>query len=94
MLCGDAGMVHSRNPAGFKARHALVAHIRVLEGIVQDVPHVQHAGHIGWGNDNCVWALLGRSNGMKHAVRFPKGVPFLFDFCGCIRFGERCRLIC
>ena len=57
VLRGDAGMVGAGDPAGFVAGHPLEADEGILQGIVQDVPHVQHAGHIGGRDDDRVGLL-------------------------------------
>jgi hypothetical protein len=47
-LGGDAGMVGARHPEGVVPAHAVVARQAVHDGLVERVPHVQRAGHVGW----------------------------------------------
>ena len=43
---GNRRMVGARHPAGIFALHSRTAHQHVLNGIVEHVPHVQHAGYV------------------------------------------------
>jgi hypothetical protein len=46
-LRGDAGVVGARQPQRVVAAHAVVARQRVHDGLVERVPHVQRARHVG-----------------------------------------------
>ena len=46
-LGGDARVVGAQDPARRDAAHAHVAHERVLDGVVEGVAHVEHAGDVG-----------------------------------------------
>ena len=73
-LGGDGGMVHPRHPAGVLPLHAGAPHQHVLDGVVQHVPHVQHAGHVGRGNgDGEGLALVGLA--VEVATGHPVTVP-------------------
>ncbi len=50
-LGGDAGMVGTKDPTGLVALHAGMADAGVLDGVVQGMAHVQHAGNVR-GRDN------------------------------------------
>ena len=53
-LGGDAGMVGADDPAGLETAHAGAADASVLDGVVQRVPHVQHAGDVRRRDDDGV----------------------------------------
>src|SRR3712207_8127474 len=42
-FCRDRGMVGARNPASVLSFHSCAAHKNVLYGIIEHVPHVEHA---------------------------------------------------
>src|SRR6185295_7254433 len=46
-LCRDAGVVGAHYPVGVEAAHAVVAHERVHQGLLEGVAHVQRAGYVG-----------------------------------------------
>ena len=64
---GDGGMVRSRHPAGILAVHAGVADQDVVQGIVEDVTHVQDTRHIGRRDHDGIrfshWVRNGRTCG-------------------------------
>ena len=45
-LGGNAGVVHARQPKHLEALHALAAHQRIHQRVVERVAHVQLAGHV------------------------------------------------
>ena len=53
-LGGDAGVVGADDPAGLETAHAGAADAGVLDGVVQRVPHVQHAGDVRRRDDDGV----------------------------------------
>ena len=60
-------VVGSGYPAGIFSLHTRTAHKYVLNGIVEHVPHVKHAGYVWWRNyDGVRFALNGR--GMKKSI--------------------------
>ena len=83
---GDAGVVGAGEPADFLAHHAVPADEDVLERVVQDVAHGEDAGHVRRRDDDGIGLLLGIRLAVEAFVRFPLGVPFLFDFGGQICF--------
>jgi len=77
-LRGDRRVIHARHPAGVFARHAGTADQHVLQRVVEHVPHVEHAGHVGRRDDDRVgFASVGFR--MEQPVVDPVVVPFLFD---------------
>ena len=46
-LGGDAGMVGAQHPARRDAAHAVHADQRILDGVVERMAHVKHAGDVG-----------------------------------------------
>lgn len=51
-LSGDAGVVGAGNPYGVVAKHAMVARLDILEGVVKGVAHVEGGGDVGrWDDD-------------------------------------------
>jgi len=49
---GDASVVGAGEPEDFLAVHARLAAEDVLDGIVEDVPHVKHAGDVRRRDDD------------------------------------------
>ena len=49
-LSGNAGVISSRQPQSVIAKHPPVPRHNVLHGVIQRMPHVQNAGHIGRRN--------------------------------------------
>ncbi len=45
-------MIHAGLPQHVAAAHALEAHQHVLQRVVERVPHVERAGHVGRRNDD------------------------------------------
>jgi hypothetical protein len=45
-------MVGSRHPTGIKTFLPCAAYQYILDRIVEAVPHMQHTGYIGWGNNH------------------------------------------
>ena len=58
-LRGDAGVVRARLPQHVLAAHALEAAQHVLQRVVERVPHVQRARHVGRRDDDAVGLGLG-----------------------------------
>ena len=97
-LGGNAGVVGARNPSGVKAGHAVVAGQAVHDGLVERVPHMQRAGHVGRRQlDGEVLTLgggcrIGRAGaaeaGHPVAPLFPLGAPMRLERCGFKRFGK------
>ena len=57
---GDAGMIGTGYPACVLALHAGTAHQDVLDGIVEAMSHVQHAGYVRRGDDHGIgFPLIG-----------------------------------
>ena len=58
-LGGDAGVVRAHDPAGAVAAHAGIADVGVLDGVIEGVAHVEHAGDVGGRDDDGAVALAG-----------------------------------
>ena len=82
---GDGGMVGTGHPAGVLAVHPGLAHQDVVEGVVQDMAHVEDSRHVRRRNHYGVrfpfiWF------GMETLVVQPPSIPFVFYF--------RCIVLC
>ena len=75
---GDGGVVGSRHPAGVLALHPRAADKDILDGVVQHVAHVEHAGDVGRGNHHGVGLPVVRDAAEGLGV-FPDLVPAVFD---------------
>jgi hypothetical chaperone protein len=53
-LRSDPGVISAGKPKDFLAFHASLARQNILNGVVEHVPHVEHAGNIGRRNDDGV----------------------------------------
>ena len=83
----DGSVIRPGNPTGVLALHARAAHEHVLNRVVQHVPHVQHARHVGRRNDYGVrLALVG--NRLEKSMFEPKAVPLRFRLCRVVGFRE------
>ena len=78
-LRGDAGVVGAGEPENFPAVHAGFAGEDVLDGVVEHMPHVQHAGDVGRGDDDGIRGLGGRGVGHKTLPVEPEPVPFFLN---------------
>ena len=82
-LGGNRRMVGTGHPAGVLALQPCTADENILNGFVEHMSHVQHAGHIGRRNDYCK-----RSPAVRLAVKEtfvqPVLVPAAFDVCGIV----------
>ena len=86
-LGGDRRMVHARHPAGVFSRHAGAAHQHVLQRVVEHVPHVEHARHVGGRNDDRVgFPFVGLR--VEDAPVDPVVVPLGFDLLRCVFVGD------
>ena len=89
-LRGDAGVVRARLPQHVLAAHALEAAQHVLQRVVERVPHVQRARHVGRRDDDAVGLGLGalRAAGLEGLGLHPLRVDARFDVGGLIGFLE------
>ncbi len=78
VLRGDSRVVGAGHPHGLKTVHALVADEDVLNRVVEGVPDVQHAGHVGRRYHNAVLRLGRRRIGVEVAFLKPVGVEAVF----------------
>ena len=69
-LGGDARMVGAHLPKRGAAPHPLIANQRVHQGVLECVPHVQAAGHVGRRNDDAI--AFSRRLRRKVARRLPR----------------------
>ena len=94
-LRGNACVVGARYPRGVEARHTVVTRQAVHDGLVERMPHVQRAGHVGRGqlDSECRRIGLGRSGspvaGAAVAALFPFRAPMRLQRGGLERFGKR-----
>ena len=80
---GDGGVVRTGHPAGILTLHAGMAHEDVLDGLVEDVPHVEHTGDVGRRDDHGVrFAAVGTA--CEEPVVHPILIPFALDLGGAV----------
>ncbi|MDQ1094644.1 hypothetical protein QE400_004057 [Xanthomonas sacchari] len=85
-LGGDAGMVAADLPQRVEAAHAVVAHQRIHQRLLEGVAHVQRAGHVRRRQQHRVRrALPGRR---EVTGRFPLRVQARFEGLGIVAGGE------
>ena len=93
-LCGNAGMVGTRNPGRIGAEHAVIARQRIHDGLVEGMAHVQRARHIGrWqldgkGGRALFGHLAAAIAGLGVTPAFPLGAPLGLNGGGLERFGQ------
>ncbi len=81
-LGGDARMIGAALPQGVVAAHPVMADQGVHDGLLECMPHVQVAGHIGrWDRDAVGSAGSART---EIPALFPFGVPAVLDFLGLV----------
>ena len=81
-LRGDTGVVGAGQPEDFPAVHARLATENVLNGVVEDMPHREHAGDIRWRDDDRISGPFGgnaRGIGGEATLLHPKIVPFVLN---------------
>ena len=76
VLRGDPGVVRPGHPEGVVALHAVVADQDVLQGIVERVPHVQHARHVGRRDDDAEGLLVLRPRRENSGARATSDTTF------------------
>ncbi len=86
-LGGDAGMVGAGNPRRVEAAHAVVARQAIHDGLVEGMPHVQGAGHVGRRQLDAERRFAGVGGGAEIPALFPFGAPEFFYVGGVERFG-------
>ena len=74
-LRGDAGVIGARQPERVVAHHAVVAHERVHDGLVEGVPHVQDAGDVGRRKLDAKARFLGVETSVEVAALLPDRIP-------------------
>ena len=73
-LRGDAGVVGAQDPAGLIPLHAGTADAGVLDGVVERMAHVEHAGDVGRRDDDRVAIVLMLAE-TRRALEIPAIVP-------------------
>ena len=79
-LRGNARVIRARQPQHFLAVHARFAGEDILNGVIEHVPHVQHAGDVGRRDDNGKRRPLFRYTlGIRGEtiVLFPERIPLV-----------------
>ena len=90
-LRGDAGVVGAGQPEDFLAVHARLAAEDVLDGVVEHVPHVEHAGDVRRRDDDGVRRALvahARRVGGEATLLQPEVIPFVLDGLRFVGFGN------
>ncbi len=88
ILGGNARMVGARHPEGVVALHAVVARQQILQGVVEGVADVQHAGHIRRRNNDGKGRAAFLHSRTEGLVIKPVFVPPLLDFLKLVGFGQ------
>ena len=90
-LRGDARVVGARQPEDFLAVHARLAAEDVLDGVVEHVPHVEHARDVRRRDDDGIRRALvadARRVGGEATVLQPEVIPFVLDGLRFVGFGD------
>jgi hypothetical protein len=90
VLSGDPRMIRAGKPEYVISLHAAVAAYNILEGVVQGMPHVERARHVGRRNNNGKVLSLPLIFRISHEKPFflPSGVPGIFNGSGIIGFAQ------
>ena len=82
VLGRDAGVVGAGHPEDLVALHPAPARDDVLQRVIESMPHVQHAGHVGRRYDLRERRPLRVGRGVEVAALLPDRVPALLDLAG------------
>ena len=77
------GVVGSGDPAGVEAGHPRPADEDVLEGVIEHMPHMEHAGDVGRGDDDGVGRSIVRMRGEELMLR-PVSIPLILHLGGIV----------
>ncbi len=77
-LRGDARVVGTQYPAGLEPPHARTTDASVLDGVVQGMAHMQHAGDVGRRYDDGVGLAAPRAEA-RRSLEAPRVPPLLED---------------
>ena len=83
-LGGDAGVIGARQPQRVLAEHAVPAHLRVDDGVLEHVAHVERPGDVGRRNDEREVGLAG----LRAAARKSCDSTHHWAQCGSNRWGS------
>ncbi len=86
VLGGDSGVVGSGQPEHVEPVHAFIPGEDILQGVVQGMPHVERAGHVGGRDDDGKRRAGGIFIGPEQVLLFPEGIPFIFYLMGIVNF--------
>src|SRR4029077_10809613 len=87
-LCGYTRMIGTGQPKHFLAIHPRFSSENVLDSVVQDVAHVEHASNVGRRNDDGVGRLRRAWIGDKTLLLEPEVIPLLLDRLRFVGFGN------
>ena len=90
-LGGDAGVVGAGQPEDFLAVHARLAGEDVLDGVVEDVAHGEHAGDVRRRDDDGIRRAFGRHArgvGGEAVLLQPEVIPLVLDGLRFVGFGN------
>jgi hypothetical protein len=79
-------MVGAWQPKNFFAIHPRFAREDILDGIIEDMPHMEHARDVRGRDYNGVGGLRGFRISDKTILVQPKGIPLGFDSLGFVGF--------
>ena len=89
VLGGDAGVIGAGHPERGVALHAFAADEEVLDGQVEGVAHVQHAGDVRWRNDDGEGFAVRVDLRPKGPGGLPSRIPTRLDLGGLVRRSHR-----
>ena len=75
VLRGDAGMIRTGHPEGVVPAHPMPADQDILQRVVQGVPHMERARHVGRRDDDAVRGGRGGLVGAEEILLLPGTVP-------------------
>ena len=87
-LRSNAGVVGAGQPEDFLAVHARLATEDVLNRVIQDMAHVQHAGDVRRRDDDGKRGFGGLRVGGEAALLQPEVIPFVLDGLRFVSFGN------
>ena len=87
-LRGDSRVVGARHPQCSPTFQAGAADEDVLQRVVQDMAHREHAGHVGRRDDDAVRLPIRVRTANKRLSGLPGGMPPLFNLVRLVTLGD------
>ena len=77
------GVICAGDPAGVEAGHPCPADEDILEGVIEHMPHMEHAGDVGRGDDDGVGRSVVRMRG-EELMLGPVSIPLILHLGGIV----------